>query len=64
MLDDKLRLLETIKQTWGKRGTTGFVKQGHYGNDAETLARYPSADIHLDHIRYLIDYNLALFFKG
>ena len=30
----------------------------------EGAGEYPSADIHLNHIRYLIDYNLAAFLKG
>ncbi len=64
MVDDKLRLLAAIKQTWGKRVTTIFVKQGHYANDPGTLARYPSADIHVDHIGNLLEYNLAAFMKG
>ena len=64
MVDDKLRLLAAIKQTWGKRVTTVFVKQGHYANDPGTLARYPSADIEVDHIGNLLDYNRAAFLKG
>ncbi|MGP8050685.1 MAG: HAD family hydrolase [Desulfobaccales bacterium] len=64
MVDDKLRLLAAIKKIWDKRVTTVFVKQGHYANDPETLDSYPSADIHLDHIHNLLDYNLAAFLKG
>ena len=64
MVDDKLRLLAAIKQTWGKRVTTVFVKQGHYANDPGMLARYPSADIEVDRIGNLLDYNRAAFLKG
>ena len=64
MVDDKLRLLAAIKQIWGKRVTTVFVKQGHYANDPATLANYPPADIEVDHIGELLDYNLAAFWKG
>ena len=64
MVDDKLRLLAAIKKIWRQRVTTVFVKQGHYANDPETLDRYPSADIHLDHIHDLLGYNLAAFLKG
>jgi FMN phosphatase YigB (HAD superfamily) len=64
MVDDKLRLLDAIKKIWGKRVTTVFVKQGHYANDPEVLNRYPSADIHLDSIGNLLDYNRAAFLKG
>jgi FMN phosphatase YigB (HAD superfamily) len=63
MVDDKLRLLAAIKQIWGKRVTTVFVKQGHYANNPEILARYASADINLDRIGDLLDYGLAAFLK-
>ncbi len=61
MVDDKLRLLTVIKKIWGKRVTTVFVKQGHYANDSRILDHYPSADIHLDSIGNLLDYNQAAF---
>ena len=63
MVDDKLRLLAAIKQFWGKRVTTVFVKQGHYANDPEILARYPAADIQVDRIGDLLNYDLAAFLK-
>ena len=63
MVDDKLRLLTAIKQFWGKRVTTVFVKQGHYANDPAILARYPSADIQVDRIGDLLNYDLAAFLK-
>ena len=63
MVDDKLRLLSAIKQFWGKRVTTVFVKQGHYASDPEILARYPSADIQVDRIGDLLNYDLAAFLK-
>jgi len=64
MVDDKLRLLAAIKKIWKQRVTTVFVKQGHYANDPGTIARYPSANIHVDHISNLLEYNLAAFLKG
>lgn len=63
MVDDKLRLLAAIKQFWGKRVTTVFVKQGHYANDPEILARYPAADHRIDRIGDLLNYNRAAFLK-
>jgi FMN phosphatase YigB (HAD superfamily) len=63
MVDDKLRLLAAIKQFWGKRVTTVFVKQGHYANDPEILARYPAADIQVDRIGDLLNYDKAAFLK-
>jgi FMN phosphatase YigB (HAD superfamily) len=64
MVDDKLRLLAAIKQFWGNRVTTVFVKQGHYATDAKILASYPPADIQIDRIGDLLDYHLAAFLKG
>jgi FMN phosphatase YigB (HAD superfamily) len=64
MVDDKLRLLAAIKKIWGKRVTTVFVKQGHFAADPEVLDRYPSADIHVDSIGNLLDYNQTAFLKG
>jgi FMN phosphatase YigB (HAD superfamily) len=64
MVDDKLRLLAAIKKIWGKRVTTVFVKQGHYANDAGVEDRYPSADIRLNRIGTLLDYDQAAFLKG
>jgi FMN phosphatase YigB (HAD superfamily) len=55
MVDDKLRILTAIKQQWGKRVTTVFVKQGHYANDPKILAAYPPADIYLEHIGDLLN---------
>ncbi|NWG02789.1 MAG: HAD family hydrolase [Syntrophaceae bacterium] len=58
MVDDKLRILTAIKQQWGKRVTTVFVKQGHYANDPKILAAYPPADIYLEHIGDLLNYKV------
>lgn len=58
MVDDKLRILSAIKRQWGKRVTTVFVKQGYYANDANILAAYPPADICLEHIGDLLNYEL------
>ncbi|MFC4275475.1 HAD family hydrolase [Achromobacter aloeverae] len=50
MVDDKLGLLTAVKQAWGARVTTIFVRQGHYGRDTAGNARYPPPDLALDHI--------------
>jgi len=63
MVDDKLRLLAAIKQFWGKRVTTVFVKQGHYANDPEIMARFPAADIQVDRIGDMLNYDRAAFLK-
>ena len=50
MVDDKLRLLAAIKQFWGPRVTTVFVRQGHYALDAKIATAYPAADVTLERI--------------
>jgi FMN phosphatase YigB (HAD superfamily) len=58
MIDDKLRILAEMKRIWGERVTTVFPKQGHYALDPKALADYPPADIRLDKIGDLLDYDL------
>src|SRR5215469_17740832 len=40
MVDDKLRLLEAIKDIWKDRVTTVYVQQGHYARDKKSCAQY------------------------
>jgi len=54
MVDDKIRILAAMKQVWGGRLTTVFVRQGHYAADADTVARYPAADVTIDRIGDLV----------
>lgn len=58
MVDDKLRILAAIKKAWGKRVTTVWPCQGHYALDPQVTAMYPSADLAIDHIGDLVDYDL------
>ena len=63
LVEDKLRLLTAIKKIWGRRVTTVFVRQGHYALDPKNLADYPAADISLDRIGDLLEYDLAQLLK-
>ena len=58
MIDDKLRILSTVKNIWGERVTTVFPKQGHYAFDPDILAECPPADIELAKIGDLVAYDL------
>ena len=58
VVDDKLRLLDAFKKAWGPRLTTIFPRQGHYARDPEILAKYPPADITIDHVGDLARYDL------
>jgi FMN phosphatase YigB (HAD superfamily) len=59
VVDDKVRILTAIKQVWRKRVTTVFVKQGHYAHDPKHLAGYPPADLSLDRIGELVNYDFS-----
>ena len=59
MVDDKLRLLSAIKQVWGERVTTVWVKQGHYAHDVAALAGLPPADVEIAAIADFVGLDLA-----
>jgi FMN phosphatase YigB (HAD superfamily) len=61
VVDDKLRILAAIKNIWGRRVTTVFVRQGHYALDPKILATYPVADVSIERIGDLLDHDLAYF---
>ena len=58
LIDDKLRILTAVKRSWGPRVTTVFPRQGHYAHDPEILAGNPQADLSIDGIGELLDYDL------
>lgn len=62
LVDDKIRILTAIKQTWGERVTTVFPRQGHYAHAAD-VASYPPADITLERIGDLIAYDLPALLR-
>jgi len=61
LVDDKLRILDAIKQVWKSRVTTVFVRQGHYAYDPEIWKKYPPADISLERIGDLLNYTAESF---
>jgi hypothetical protein len=58
LVDDKLRILTAVKQVWGSRLTTVFPRQGHYAYDTKTVASYPPADIVIERIGEMLDFDL------
>jgi len=58
MVDDKLRILAAMKNVWGDRLTTVFPRQGHYALDPAIGAAYPAADITIERISDLVNYDL------
>jgi FMN phosphatase YigB (HAD superfamily) len=53
MIDDKLRILSSVKKQWGDRVTTIFTRQGHYALAPDTSA-YPPADMTIEGIGDLV----------
>jgi FMN phosphatase YigB (HAD superfamily) len=64
MVDDKLRILSAMKKIWNGRLTTVFPRQGHYAVDANEIARHPPADVTIEHIGELADFDLTRYLSG
>jgi FMN phosphatase YigB (HAD superfamily) len=58
MVDDKLRILTAMKKIWGERLTTVWPRQGHYARDPQNSAAYPPADLTVEAIGDLVNYDL------
>ena len=58
LVDDKLRILTAVKQSWGSRVTTVFPRQGHYALDPQVIKQYPPADVTIDAIGELVNHDL------
>lgn len=61
LIDDKLRILDAVKQIWGTKVTTVFPRQGHYAHDPKALAGFRAADITIERIGDLLNYDAASF---
>jgi len=62
MVDDKLRILAAMKGILGRRLTTVFPRQGHYALDPHNLATYPPADLAIDCIADMCDFESPALF--
>jgi FMN phosphatase YigB (HAD superfamily) len=60
VIDDKLRVLATMKKVWRDRLTTVFPRQGHYAYDPDNLTAYPAADLTVERIGDLVNYALPV----
>jgi FMN phosphatase YigB (HAD superfamily) len=58
IVDDKRRILAAVKQFWGDRATTVFVRQGSYAHDSK-FAALPAPDWTIEDIAELLDDNLV-----
>jgi len=64
LVDDKLRILTAVKRAWGSRLTTVFPRQGHYARDPKILAENPPADITIERIGDLVNYDLPALLQA
>ena len=58
MIDDKLRILAAMKVAWRERLTTVFARQGHYALDPAIVSKSPPADITVERIGELAEFDL------
>jgi FMN phosphatase YigB (HAD superfamily) len=63
LVDDKLRILATVKQAWGDRVTTVFVRQGKFAHDPKAVAAYPPADRTVERIGDLLNHDLSALLR-
>jgi len=64
LVDDKLRILTTVKKAWNARVTTVFPRQGQYAHDRNIIAQCPPADLTVERIGDLLDYDLSALLAG
>jgi FMN phosphatase YigB (HAD superfamily) len=64
LVDDKLRILTATKKVWQHQLTTIFPRQGHYALDPKIVAANPPANITVERIGDLVDYDLGALMKG
>ena len=57
VIDDKLRILDSLRTQWQDRVTTVFPRQGHYAHDTAALAGYAPAAVTVESIGELLDYD-------
>jgi hypothetical protein len=63
LVDDKIRILSAIKQSWGSRVTTVWPKQGHYAKSPE-VAKYPRPDVEVERIDELLNLQPSEFVQA
>jgi len=60
MVDDKLHILAVMKRLLGDQLTTVFPRQGHYAHNPRIIASNPAADITIERVGDLVEYNLSM----
>jgi FMN phosphatase YigB (HAD superfamily) len=63
LVDDKPRILASVKKVWGDRVTTVLPRQGQYANDREVVASLPTPDLIVERIGDLLAYDFPTLVK-
>jgi hypothetical protein len=63
LVDDKPRILNAVKKIWGDRVTTVFPRQGQYAHDSKLIDACPPADLTVERIGDLLDYDLSALLR-
>ena len=58
LIDDKLWILNAVKDVWGKQVSTVFVRQGRYARDEKAISGYRPADYTIERIADLVTLGL------
>jgi FMN phosphatase YigB (HAD superfamily) len=64
LVDDKPWILAAVKSYWGERVTTVFPRQGSYAHDPKLTGAYPAADVAIERIVDLLDFDLPRLRKA
>jgi hypothetical protein len=64
IVDDKLRILAAMKQIWQARVMTIFPRQGHYARDRAAIDAFPAADLTVEHIGDLLEWDPATIVRA
>ena len=59
MFDDKERILDAMKKSWGDRLVSVFPRQGHYAYDPANAGKYAKPDVTVERIGDLLDMDIA-----
>jgi FMN phosphatase YigB (HAD superfamily) len=63
LVDDKPRILASVKEIWRDRVTTILPRQGQYANDRDVVASLPSPDLAVERIGDLLAYDFPTLVK-
>jgi hypothetical protein len=56
--------LDALRSQWRDRVTTVFPRQGHYAHDSAALAALAPADVTIERIGQLLEYDARDLFGG